>query len=239
VSIYRKAKFSDWLRKSLLFIRRGPAVWVGYCLYIAVVMCLYRMSYALGIFASVVCLLVGVGICKYIDMKHTAPENAVGFAWAVKKSLPLAVILGGMIVICWFIFSALANILNGEITQIPRFFFYWQYSPEVWHRQTTRELAIWLFGYANLTLIFTLLMLASFASWYSYPLMLFKDYTWSQAKESGEREASNHREAIYKTLAFLVFEAILCIEITPLLTPVLYMLSSTFMFISYKDYFES
>lgn len=238
MSIYKKAKFSDWLRKSLLFVRRGPLVWVGYCLVVAAFLCLYRMSYALGIFFSVVCLFVGVGICKYIDMKHYTPETSVGLLWAVRKSLPLAIILGGMIVVCWFIFSALANILNGEYAQIGKFFFDWQLTPENWHRRTTREVAIWLYGYANLTLIFTLLMLASFASWYSYPLMLFKDYSWSRAKESGDRETANHREALYKTLAFLVFEAILCTEITPLLTPVLYVLSSTFMFISYKDFFE-
>jgi hypothetical protein len=238
VSIYnRKIKFSDWLRKSLLFIRRDPWVWTSYTLFVALVLCVYRISYALGIFSSVILLFVGVGIAKYIDLKHSG-DNPVGLIWAIKKSLPLAVIFGGMVVICWFIFSALANILNGQAEMISYFFFDWQFTPENLKRSDTRELAIWLYGYANLSLIFVLLMLASFASWYSYPLMLFKDYSWSQAKELGRQESATQKDAYYKTLAFLVFEAILCAVITPMLTPVLYMLTSTFMFVTYKSFFE-
>jgi hypothetical protein len=238
VNIYRRAKFSDWLRKSLLFIRREPWIWVGYTLLVALLLCLGRISYALGILSAVVSLFVGVGVAKYIDLKHYSPERSVGLLWAIKKSLPLAIIMGGMIVVCWFIFSAIANIVNGEYAMIGRFFFDWQYSPENLRRETTRELAIWLYGYANITLIFVLLMVSTFASWYSYPLMLFKDYSWSRAKEAGNQAITDQREAFYKTLAFLIFEAILCTEITPLLTPVLYMLTSTFMFITYKDVFE-
>jgi hypothetical protein len=238
VSIYGKVKFSDWLRKSLLFIRNSWLVWLGYTLLIALVLCIGRVSYALGIFSAVVCLFVGVGVAKYIDLKRFTPENSVGLLWAMKKSLPLAIIMGGMITICWFIFSALANILNGQPEMISYFFFDWQYTPENLKRRDVRELAIWIYGYANITLIFTLLMLASFASWYSYPLMLFKDYGWTQAKEVGRQETAKHREAYYKTLVFLVFQAVLCTEITPLFTPVLYMLTSTFMFVTYKSFFE-
>ncbi len=239
MSIYNKRiKFSDWLRKSLLFIRYKPWIWVGYTLFVAVILCIGRISYALGIFSAVVSLFVGVGIAKYIDLKHFSPEQSVGLVWAIKKSLPLAIIAGMAIVICWFVFSALANILNGQAEMISYFFFDWQYTPENLKRRTTRELAIWIYGYANITLIFTLLMLATFASWYSYPLMLFKDYTWSQAKEVGREESAKHRDAYYKTLVFLIFEAVLCTEITPLLTPVLYTLTSTFMFVTYKSFFE-
>lgn len=237
MKIVRKIKFSDWLRISLLFIRRDPWVWAGYTLFVAVILCVGRISYALGIFAAVVSLFVGVGVAKYIDLKHS-DTGSVGLIWAIKKSLPLAIILGLMIVVSWFIFSALANILNGQADMISYFFFDWQFTPENLSRRTTRELGIWLYGYANITLIFTLLMLTTFASWYSYPLMLFKDYTWSQAKEAGNYEVVNHKPALYKTLAFLIFEAILCTEVTPLLTPVLYMLTSTFMFVTYKSFFE-
>jgi len=237
VKIVRKIKFSDWLRKSLLFIRRDPWVWTGYTLFVAVILCIGRISFALGIFSAVVSLFVGVGVAKYIDLKHS-PTGSVGLIWAIKKSLPLAIIYGMAIVICWFIFSAIANILNGQPEMITYFFFDWQFTPENLKRRDTRELAIWLYGYANITLIFTLLMLATFASWYSYPLMLFKDYSWSQAKEAGRQESATQREAYYKTLVFLIFEAILCTEITPLLTPVLYMLTSTFMFVTYKSFFE-
>lgn len=238
MNVYRKAKFSDWLRKALLFIRRRPVIWVGYTLFVAVVLCLSRVSYALGILASVACLFVGVGVAKYIDMKHYSPQSSPSLSWAIQKSLPLAIIMGGMIVACWFVFSAVANILNGEPGMIAKFFFDWQFTPQNLHRQTSRELAIWLYGYANITLIFVLFMMMTFASWFSYPLMLFKDFTWSRAKEAGKQEEVNCRNALYKSLAFLVVEAILCTEVTPFLTPVLYVLTSTFMFISYKDYFE-
>jgi flagellar basal body-associated protein FliL len=237
VNIYIKIKFSDWLRKSLRFIGRSPWLWAAYVLFVAVILGVYRISYALGIFASVTSLFVGVGIAKYADLKHSE-EASVGLIWAIKKSLPLAVIMGMAIVICWFIFSALANILNGQPEMIGYFFFDWQYTPENLHRRDARELAVWLYGYANITLIFTLLMLATFASWYSYPLMLFKDYSWSQAKEAGRQESAKQVGAYYKTLGFLIFEAILCVEITPWLTPVLYMLTSSFMFVTYKTFFE-
>jgi hypothetical protein len=232
-----KVKFSDWLRKSLLFIRRSPWIWVAYILFVAVILCVGHISYALGIFSGVVSLFVGVGVAKYVDLKGS-DTGSVGLFWAIKKSLPLAIILGLAIVVCWFIFSALANIINGQAEMISYFFFDWQFTPENLERRDSRELAIWLYGYANITLIFTLLMLTTFASWYSYPLMLFKDYTWSQAKEIGNKEIANHKEALYKTLAFLLLEALLCTEITPLLTPVLYMLTSTFMFVTYKSVFE-
>ena len=237
MKIVRKIKFSDWLRKSLLFIRRAPWVWVGYTLFVAVLLCIGRISYALGILAAVTSLFVGVGVAKYIDLKHSG-EGSVGLIWAIKKSLPLGIIAGLAIMVCWFIFSALANILNGQAEMISYFFFDWQLTPENLSGRDTRELAIWLYGYANITLIFTLLMLTTFASWYSYPLMLFKDYTWSQAKQAGNYEVENHKPALYKTLAFLMFQAVLCTEITPLLTPVLYMLTSTFMFVTYKSFFE-
>ncbi|MBK8815239.1 MAG: hypothetical protein IPN42_06895 [Methylococcaceae bacterium] len=236
--MYRKIKFSDWLRKSLLFTRHNLWVWLGYSVFVGLVLCLGRVSYALGIFSAVVSLFVGVGIAKYADLKHFTPEKSVGLFWAVKKSLPLGIIAGLTIVICWFIFSAIANILNGQWEMISYFFFDWQFTEQNLQGRDSRELAIWLYGYANITLIFTLLMLANFASWYSYPLMLFKDYSWSQAKEEGRQETAKHKDAYYKTLAFFIFEAILCTEITPWLTPVLYVLTSIFMFTTYKSFFE-
>lgn len=238
MNIYLKIKFSDWLRKSLLFVRHNPWVWLGYTVFVALVLCIGRISYAIGIFSAVVSLFVGVGVAKYCDLKHYTPEKSVGLFWAINKSLPLGIIAGIAIVICWFVFSALANILNGQWQMISYFFFDWQYTDENLRGRDSRELAIWLYGYANITLIFTLLMLATFASWYSFPLMLFKDYSWSRAKEEGRQETAKHKGAYYKTLAFLIFEAILCTEITPWLTPVLYVLTSIFMFISYKSFFE-
>jgi hypothetical protein len=234
----KKAKFSVWLKQSLLFVSHGPWVWAGYTLLVGILMPLGRVSLALGILLSVTSLFVGVGVAKYIDLKYSA-ENPVGFYWAINKSLPLAVLAASAIMIFWFAFMAVANLFTGEFYKIAQFFFYWELTPENLNHQSTRELANWIYAYANITLIFTLLMLTTFASWFSYPLMLFKDYGWSQAKEEGNYAVSRNQNAMYKMLGFTFAEAILCTTVTPLLTPVLYMLTSTMMYVSYKGIFEA
>jgi len=234
----KKAKFSHWLQQSLIFVSHGPWVWAGYTLFAGILMTVGRVSLALGILLSVTFLFVGVGIAKYIDLKYSV-ENPVGFYWAINKSLPLAVLAASTIMVFWFAFMVVANLFTGELYKIARFFFYWELTPENLNHQTTRELANWIYAYANITLIFTLLMLTTFASWFSYPLMLFKDYGWSQAKEEGNYAVSRNQNAMYKMLGFTFAEAILCTTVTPLLTPVLYMLTSTMMYVSYKGIFEA
>ena len=234
----KKPKFSDWLRQSLLFAGRGPGVWAGYALFTGVVLVLGRVSLALGVFLSVTCLFVGVGVAKYIDLKVTV-EHPVGFYWAVKKSLPLAVLAAGTIVIFWFGFMATANLLTGDVYKIGRFFFFWELTPENLNHKSTRELADWIYAYANVTLMFTLLMLTTFASWFSYPLMLFKNDRWSEAIAKGNQAVARNKSAIYKMVGFIFAEAILCTTVTPLLTPVLYMLTSTMMYVSYRGVFEA
>jgi hypothetical protein len=226
-------KFSDWLKQSLLFISRDPIVWVSYTLLMGVLLSVGRISPALGIFLAVVCLFVGVGIAKYIDMKSS--EQRVSLSYAITKSLPLAILAATIIVLCWFVFMAMANIFSGEPEKIGQFFFYWQLTPENLNHKTSQELASWLYGYANVALIFTLLMMTTFASWFSHSLMLFKDYSWSTAKEVGNQLMTKHQNALYKLLGFVFLEAVLCASVTPLLTPVLYMLTSTLMYISYKN----
>ena len=233
----KKAKFSHWLKQSLIFVSRGPWVWAGYTLFIGILMTVGRVSLGLGIFLSVTSLFVGVGIAKYIDLKYSA-ENPVGFYWAVNKSMPLAVLAASTIVIFWFGFMVVANLITGELYKIGQFFFFWELTPENLSHKSMREIADWIYSYANVTLIFTLLMLTTFASWFSYPLMLFKDYSWSQAIEQGNYAVSRNQNAMYKLLGFIFAEAILCTTVTPLLTPVLYMLTSTMMFVSYKGIFE-
>ena len=233
----KKAKFSVWLKQSLLFVSQGPWVWAGYTLFVGMIMPLGRVSLALGILLSVTSLFVGVGIAKYIDLKYSA-ENPVGFYWAINKSLPLAVLAAGTIMVFWFAFMVVANLFTGELYKIGQFFFFWELTPENLNHKSTREIANWIYAYANITLIFTLLMLTTFASWFSYPLMLFKSYRWSQAKEDGDYAVSRNQNAIYKLLGFTFAEAILCTSVTPLLTPVLYMLTSTMMYVSYKGIFE-
>jgi hypothetical protein len=228
--------FSNWLRESLQFIGRGPGTWFGCCLAIGLLMLLGHVSLALGIFVSIASLFAGVGVAKYIDLKYSA-DNPVSLLWAIKKSLPLAILAAGALVFFWGIFRTVAGIAAGDWQAIVRFFFAWEYTPENLQRQTARELAIWLFGYANVALMFCLLMLSSFASWFSYPLMLFRNYRWSAAKEEGRQVLSRHANAFYKMQGFIFLQAMLCLSVTPFLTPVLYMLTSTLMYVSYQSLF--
>jgi hypothetical protein len=234
----KKAKLSVWLRQSLIFVSLGPWVWAGYTLFTGIILILGRVSLALGIFLSVTCLFVGVGVAKYIDIKYSA-ENPVGFYWAINKSLPLAVLAAISIVIFWFVFMAIANIFSGELYKIGQFFFNWELTPDNLNHKSMRETADWIYGYANVTLMFVLLMLTTFASWFSYPLMLFKNYSWSEAKARGNQAVTKHQKAMYILLGFIFAEAILCTTVTPLLTPVLYMLTSTMMYVTYKGIFEA
>jgi hypothetical protein len=148
------------------------------------------------------------------------------------------VLAAGTIVIFWFGFMAVANLLTGELYKIGRFFFFWELTPENLNHKSTRELADWIYAYANVTLMFTLLMLTTFASWFSYPLMLFKNDSWSEAIAKGNQVVARNKSAIYKMVGFIFAEALLCSTITPLLTPVLYMLTSTMMYVSYRGVFE-
>lgn len=234
----KKAKFSGWLKQSLLFACRGAWIWAGYTLFTGMILVLGKVSLALGIFLSVTCLFTGVGVAKYIDLKYSS-DNPVGFYWAINKSLPLAVLAAISIVAFWFVFMAVANIFSGELYKIGWFFFHWELTPENLNHRTLREIANWIYGYANVTLMFALLMLTTFASWFSYPLMLFKNQRWSEAMAQGNQAVSRHQGAMYKMLGFIFAEAILCSTLTPLLTPVLYMLTSTMMYVSYKSIFEA
>ena len=101
------------------------------------------------------------------------------------------------------------------------------------------QIAGWLYLPAIITLLFTLLMLTTFASWFSYPLMLFKDYSWSQARQQGNKASVKNQAAMYKLLAFIFSAVFIGAGIMPLLTPILYMMVSTLMYVSYKTVFES
>lgn len=230
----RKGQFGAWLGESLLFIARGPFVWVGYTLAIGVILLVGRISLALGIFFSVTSLFVGVGIAKYIDLNYSG-DAPVPLSWAIRKSLPLAIMAAASLVVCWFGIYVVANLVSGDILKTGRFFFYWELTPENLRRRPMREIAIWFYTYANVALVFVLVMLTAFASWFSYPLMLFRNYSFSRARERGAHEVSRNRGALYKLYGFIVLEVLLCSSVTPLLTPVLYMLVSTLMYVTYQD----
>lgn len=230
--------FGNWLRQALVLVSRAPLLWAGYTLFIGLLLGVERVSLALGIFLAVTGLFVGVGVAKYIDMKSTA-GTSMGFYRMLGKSLPLAVLAAGSLVICWFMFRAAANIYSGEFYKIGRFFFYWELTQEHLDNKSMHQIAVWLYSPAIITLLFILLMLTTFASWFSYPLMLFKDYAWSQAKQQGNQASVKNQAAMFKLLAFVFVGVFIGAGIIPLLTPILYMLVSTLMYVSYKTVFES
>lgn len=232
-----RASFGEWLQESFRFVGRGPVVWCGCCLALGVLMPLGRLSLALGVLVSLTSLFAGVGVAKYIDLRHRN-DDPVPLSWALKKSLPLALLAAGSLVACWALFRIAAGIVAGDWQAIAKFFFQWEFTSEnLRGLSNTRELAIWLFGYASVALIFCLLMMGSFANWFSYPLMLFRNYRWSAARDSGRAAASAHAGAFYKMQGFIVLQALLCLSVIPLLTPVLYMLTSTLMYVSYQSLF--
>lgn len=191
---------------------------------------------ALGVLGAVTSLFVGVGVCKYIDMRHNRETNQP-VSWAIKKSLPLALV-GSAIMACWFAFLLFTKLLSGEYSEILDFFLRLNFPDAHFKRWTTREIASWLYDYATVALIFTLLMLCTFINWFNYPLMLFQDYSLTRAKALGKSTLATRKKALYNMLAFIFFEALMCGSITPLLTPLLYMLTSTLMYVSYKNLFE-
>jgi hypothetical protein len=231
-------KFSDLLKESLLTIGRAPMIWLGYCVFMGVVFVFGRISLALGIFVAVSCLFVGVGIAKYIDLKSSG-NKIPGIFWAINKSLPLAILAAITIMLLWFVFLTVSAVLSNHYDTIWLFFFNWELTEENLALKTTRELANWLFGYANVALVFALLMLTTFLSWFTHSLMLFQDLSLTKAKEKGSKASAKNQNAVYKLMGFIIVQAILCSSITPLLTPFLYMLTSSLLYVSYKRIFET
>lgn len=229
-----KPKFSDWLQQSLRLLGQQPRLWLSYSLIVAALLLIGHLSQALGIFVAVVSLFVGVGLAKYTDLQQSA-ETKPSLSWVINKSLPLAIIAALIILLCWFVFLVTASLMSGEIYKIAQFFFHWEYTDSNRLHANTRDLAVWLYSYADVALIFTVLMLSSFVGWFTHPLMLFRNETFSHAKEKNDYVTSRNQKAIYQLLAFIIFQALLCSTLTPLLTPVLYALASVLIYMPYKS----
>lgn len=84
---------------------------------------------------------------------------------------------------------------------------------------------------------YVLLMFNTLGSWFSYPLMLFKQYSWGEARESGKQASAENASAMYQLTEFLLLTAFVGMGLIPLLTPLFYMLVSTLMYVSYYDIF--
>lgn len=224
--------FSRWLVLAFELANKRPLIWLGYVVFLAIVLPMGRISLALSILISVSSLFIGVGIVAFI-------HQTTGSLWnVIQKQIPLALSLAGILLFCWFVFRVIANINSGETEKIIQFFVHWELSPDNFQDKVFRQLIIWLYSSAIVTLIFVLLMLNSFGSWFSYPLMLFKHQSWSEAREAGRQAFNTHSNAMYKLTGFLLLMAFIGMGLVPLLTPLFYMLVSTLMYISYYDIFE-
>lgn len=221
-----------WLTETLQLAGKKPLVWSAAVLAIGVLLCLARISLALGILASVSGLFVGVGVAAAIDRqpKVTVPE-------LLKQHLPTSVSLAVLIMLCWLMFRVLANLYSGEPERIPGFFFDWELTAGNLQDKTFFDLAGWLYSAGIVSLILVLLMLASYGNWFSYPLMVFQQCRWSEARDRGRQVFKNHGSMLNKLSIFLMLGAFFGLGVLPLLTPLYYMFIATLMYVSYRDLF--
>lgn len=228
----KKTTFSAWLLQAFVLANKKPLLWLGWVLVIAVLSGVGRISLLLAILASVTSLFLGIGLVAAIDQAESVDMRAVG-----KRHLPTALTLAVIIALCWFVFRVVANIQAGESEKILQFFFHWELTAENLSGKTLREVIVWLYSAGIVALLFVLLMLGSFGSWFSYPLMVFEHCSWSEARDRGRQAFNQHAPAMYKLGAFVMLSALVGMGLVPLLTPLFYMLVATLMYVSYRDVF--
>ncbi|NOQ36437.1 MAG: hypothetical protein GQ569_11175 [Methylococcaceae bacterium] len=229
----KKINCKNWLIKSLELANQRPTLWLGYVIFLALVLMLGRVSLALTIFISVTGLFAGVNIAEYIDRSQTS-ESLIS---VLRKKLSLSFIFAAVIVVLWFIFRIVANLNAGEPEKILQFFYHWELTAENFQDKPFRQLIAWLYSGAIVALIFALLMLNSLANWFSYPLMVFKHHSWTEAREAGTQLIAENQAEFYKLFAFLLLMAFIGIGLIPLLTPLFFMLVSTLMYVCYRESF--
>lgn len=227
-------QFSQCLQQSLIIIGSELWLWIGVTIAIAGLLVLGRPFPILGVFNTIMSVFLCVGLAKYCDLKHTHPKTAPTLSWVIKTSLPLAILVAIGIDLCWFVFMTAAYILSGAPAKIMIFFVNWQVLQHIPEFDNVHNFAAWLFTYANIALSFGLLILSAFVGWFTHPLMLFNNTRFSKAKQKSANAASQHRSALVKTIGFIIFQAFLCSTVTPLLTPVLLVLTGCLIYNSYK-----
>ena len=227
----KQVTFSGWLIQAFELANKQPVVWLGSVVFLTVILALGRISLALQIVVSISCLFVSVGVIDAID------RGSSDFWKTIKRHLPLACLLATVLMLLWFLFRMVANFNTGETEKIWQFFFYWELSEAAFEDKTLRQIMLWLYSAAIVSLVFVILMLNSFASWFSYPLMIFDHKSWSDARDVGRQAFADNAGEMYKLNGFLLITAFVGIGLVPLLTPLFYMLVSTLMYVSYKDIF--
>lgn len=224
--------FGGWLVRAFELANKKPVLWLGCVLVVGLLLAVGRVSLALEIVLAVASLFIAVGIVAAIDRDEPVRMLAV-----IKRQLPLALTLATILMLCWFAFRVVANINGGEPEKIFQFFFHWELTQENLTDKTLRELMVWLYSAGIVALAFVLLMLASFGSWFSYPLMLFQGCGWFEARELGRQAFNQHTGAMVKLGVFLLLGALIGMGLVPLLTPLFYMLVATLMYVTYRDVF--
>lgn len=234
----KTVSFSRWILHASWLIGQAPVLWLSYSVILGILMVFGRISLALGVFIAVSGLFLAVGLAKYVDLKMSG-EQPVGFFWALNRSLPLAILGAASIVGCWFTFRLIATLFNGDYGKIIQFFFNWELLPENIEDKPLRQLFGWFYGYALATLLFVMLMLISFASWFSHPLMLFKNRSWTAANRLGSKATEKHRSAMLKLWGFIFLLAFFGAGILPMLVPFLYTFTGLLMYTSYQSIFKN
>lgn len=229
---------SQWLKQACALLLAEPILWLAYLLFMVVVLALGIVSQALTIFFAVTTLFVGVGLAAYSDRAFRAAKK-LSLAGVIRQTLPLAIMAALSLVAFWFSFRVIANLFSGEWHKIPQFF--WQGLGGIpdWQNKPLRELSAVLYEIAIVSLIFTLLMLTSFASWFSFPLMTFNDYRWSLAKGVGNEASAKFRQAMTRLMYSSGLVIILGLGWLPFLTPMVYMFIAALMYTSYREAFVS
>ena len=226
--------FLNWVQDSLKLLLSHPVVWLNYFLWVCVLLSVGRISLALGIVLSAFSFLMTVSIADYVSEKKSE-ETKNTLMDMMRTYVPTAFSMAIMLMLCWFVFRVIFNIYSGEPEKIVSFFFDWQLFDQNIVDQGIREYSGWLYRAAIVTLIFLILMLTSFASWFSYPLMVCQGLNWSQAKYRGKTMTQDFHTVCQKQLAFSFFLAIVATGISPFLTPLIYIFTGVLLYVSFAD----
>lgn len=222
---------ANCLGQSLALIGRWPVLWLLYMLFLSVILAAARISLALGIFLSVTSVLVGVSIAAYTDQAISGERRLFRY---IDKHLAMAMSLAILVVICWLVFRVVYNIYTGEPEKILYFFFEWQLTDADFADKTPRQLIAWLYRAAIVSLMFLILMMTSFAHWFSYPLMALKKMDWVEAKHYGRQAALPHNAGLTRLVIFILVLTVFGTGILPMLTPLIYVWVSAMLYASYK-----
>lgn len=222
------------LVRSLVLIGKQPVLWLTYMIFVGLILMAGRVSMALGIFLAATSVLVGVSIAAYTDQDE-AKQSLFRY---LDKHLAIAMSLSVLLVLSWLTFRVVFNLYAGEPEKILQFFFHWQFTDADYADKTPNQLIAWLYRTAITALVFLILMMTSFASWFSYPLMVLKKMDWVQAKQTGRQAAQTHNSAMMRVLVFVLVLAFLGTGILPLLTPLVYIWVSAIIYSSYQLVFD-